>query len=414
MAQINSSISDTKMQSHNFDIESNWKIQPKAVVYATTAVDNTPSEKNTSVDRRSNCDIQSLDADALGSNHLNDSMFRRYKKKSLIGSRSDSPTWIRQPKGSDMSPIKNEMESSVVYTRGPPRALEEQYYTRSSKNTKMDETSNVQMNYKLPRDMSDPSQNTKSFQVESSGNSQVRDIADHEIQSNNLFTATNKTPGDVKHRSKGCIHNGSSCRRMYRQQTEDPTQMYLPKHKISREQYNQVIKTTVQNLDLECVCPRRAGVIIYTVVGESIYFGLGLDSRTHDLTDFGGGVCYRKDHNVVNGALREFDEETLSIFEPITFDKIKHCPTIYDNNNLIIFIHMNIEPDIVSRKFNEQYTRIIEMRKCGSPRRHRDPEVCGITWLTWEEFRYCIKENGIMFNRVQKFLAKADDFSYLL
>ena len=56
-----------------------------------------------------------------------------------------------------------------------------------------------------------------------------------------------------------------------------------------------VIKTTVQNLNLECVRPQRAGVIIYTVVEGAIFFGLGLDSRSHDLTDSGGGVVYKTD-----------------------------------------------------------------------------------------------------------------------
>ena len=181
-----------------------------------------------------------------------------------------------------------------------------------------------------------------------------------------------------------------------------------------RSNHNPVIKTTVQNVDLECVKPQRAGVIIYTVVGESTYFGLGLDSGTHDLTDFGGGVTYKTDQNAICGAIREFEEETLSIFETIKFDHIKQCPVIYDNNNLIVFIHMKIDPDTVSRVFRDEYTHIVDTKKCDSPRKYRDPEVCGITWLTWEEFQRCVKEKGIMFSRVQRFLSKAGDFSYLL
>lgn len=64
-----------------------------------------------------------------------------------------------------------------------------------------------------------------------------------------------------------------------------------------------VIKTTVQNLNLDCVKPQRAGIILYTVVDGATYFGLGLDSRTHDLTDFAGGVMYKTDLNCVAGAL---------------------------------------------------------------------------------------------------------------
>lgn len=183
-----------------------------------------------------------------------------------------------------------------------------------------------------------------------------------------------------------------------------------------------VIKTTVQQLNLECVKPQRAGVIIYTVVNGSIYFGLGLDSRTHDLTDFGGGVVYKIDKHAINGALREFEEETLSIFDPIQFEDIIDCPVIYDNRNLIIFVHLNVDPDTVCLAFIEKFKKsmadnvgdITEHSGKRRSRESKEPEVCGITWLTWGEFQYCIANRGILFSRVQKFLARADNFSHLL
>jgi hypothetical protein len=169
-----------------------------------------------------------------------------------------------------------------------------------------------------------------------------------------------------------------------------------------------VIKTTVKTLNLMCVKPQRAGVIIYTVIDGAIYFGLGLDARTHDLTDFGGTIHYQHDRDVITGALREFQEETLEIFDPLTLNDIKHCPVIYDNNNLIIFIHLKVDPDLTSKIFNRRYTDVV------SSELRETPEVCGITWLTWEEFQQSIHSHGIMFNRVQRFLARAEDFSYLL
>lgn len=179
------------------------------------------------------------------------------------------------------------------------------------------------------------------------------------------------------------------------------------KRKGCRHSRLQVIKTTVQKLNLECVKPQRAGVIMYTVVEGAAYFGLGLDSRTHDLTDFGGGVVYTHDKNVINGALREFEEETLQIFETLKHEDIKNCPVVYDNNNLIIFMHLNVDPDEISSRFNEKYKEYIETNK-------KEPEVCGITWLTWEEFQESINDDDIMFYRVRKFLNRANDFSYLL
>ena len=68
-----------------------------------------------------------------------------------------------------------------------------------------------------------------------------------------------------------------------------------------------VTKTLVQNLNLDVFRPQRAGVIIYTVYNGAVYFGFGLDAKTHDLTDFGGGVVYKIDSMPSERALREFD-----------------------------------------------------------------------------------------------------------
>jgi hypothetical protein len=173
-----------------------------------------------------------------------------------------------------------------------------------------------------------------------------------------------------------------------------------------------VVKTTVQNLNLECVRPQRAGIVIYTVHNGAVYFGFGLDAKTHDLTDFGGGIIYKHDLNVVRGALREFEEETLQIFEPIHPDAIQSCPVIYDSNNLIIFVHLNIDPDTACQAFNRKFEQIIQT--ISETPKKRYPEVCGITWINWEDFQRGINESGILFSRVQKFLQRAGDFSYLL
>jgi hypothetical protein len=166
------------------------------------------------------------------------------------------------------------------------------------------------------------------------------------------------------------------------------------------------IKSTVKNINLDCVKPERAGIIIYTVIDGAFYMGLCVDAKSHDLTDAGGRVNYETDHNVIQGAIREFEEETLGIFDPIEFDDIKDCPVIYDDQNLIIFMHINIDPNLVSKVFHESYLQ--------TPKRRNYPEVCGVTWLTWEEFQYCLHHNGILYSRVQRFLKRVGDFSYLL
>lgn len=58
---------------------------------------------------------------------------------------------------------------------------------------------------------------------------------------------------------------------------------------------------------------RRAGVIPYTVINGHIHICLGVDSKSNELTDFGGGIR-DSDINPLYGAIREFREESNDVF----------------------------------------------------------------------------------------------------
>ena len=154
---------------------------------------------------------------------------------------------------------------------------------------------------------------------------------------------------------------------------------------------------------------QRAGFILYTLYNGNIYFMIGIDSKTHELTDFAGTVKYKVDRHVLAGAIREFQEETLDIFEPVTYNDVKECITVYDNNNLIIFMPTSLNPDTICREFNDKYRETVERKRFSS-----EPEVCGITWLDIDEFMFHIKTPGLIYSRVQNLLVKAGDFLKLL
>lgn len=163
-----------------------------------------------------------------------------------------------------------------------------------------------------------------------------------------------------------------------------------------------VHKCHVKYIDITKVLPKRAGVIIYTTIGGRLYFGMGLDTRTHDLTDFGGGVVYSKDKDCIVGALREFEEETLGIFDKIYPEDIKECLTIYDENNIIVFLHMNVDPEGVCSSFNSAFDEMLRQKKFS--------EICGFSWLTKEEMEWSILTKGILFYKVKNLLSAAGDF----
>lgn len=162
--------------------------------------------------------------------------------------------------------------------------------------------------------------------------------------------------------------------------------------------------TSVKNLDLKLTNIKRAGVIIYTFRDGVIYFGLGLDAKTHDLTDFGGTVTYKLDKNFVQGALREFQEETLELFDPLKIDDVQDCQAIYDEENIIIFIPINLDPDIICQEFNNIYQKYTSTDRV---------EICGITWLNCEEFINSINSENIMFSRIKALLFNGNIEKYI-
>jgi hypothetical protein len=156
----------------------------------------------------------------------------------------------------------------------------------------------------------------------------------------------------------------------------------------------------------------------------TVYMGLGIDANTHELTDFGGGVDYKIDANAIEGGLREFQEETLGIFQPLTPVDVIKSLVVLDDKNLVIFVRVPFAPDIISGAFNTAYSKRVDSNNQIRDRKAifdaintnelYDPEMCGITWLTLQEFQVCIHSSSTMYSRVQQLLKRAGDFTHLL
>lgn len=167
-----------------------------------------------------------------------------------------------------------------------------------------------------------------------------------------------------------------------------------------------VISNAKQCIDAN-ITPERGGVILYTIYQKRLYIGLAIDSASHDLTDFGGRIYYDTDPNCITGSLREFHEETLGIFNPITVEQVENYTTIHDNNNLILFLHLNVNPNTVSEKFLAVHSDHITLMENTT---HRNLEVCGITWLTITSFINAVGKYGTIYERVRKVLQQVKDW----
>lgn len=157
----------------------------------------------------------------------------------------------------------------------------------------------------------------------------------------------------------------------------------------------------VKNIKKANIKPSRSGVIVYTMYKHKMYFGLGVDNNTGDLTDFAGGVAYKKrNENCITGGLREHKEESLGIFGDISSDEIDRCLAVYNSTTLIIFIPLKID---IPSKHLEFLKRV---KRCPNP------EVADIRFFNKRQFLDLItsptnegpEDKKIMYHRIKHLL----------
>lgn len=123
---------------------------------------------------------------------------------------------------------------------------------------------------------------------------------------------------------------------------------------------------------------KRCGVIPYTVVNNIVYFLCAIDTKTGDYCDFGGGV--KRTETAIEGGIREFREESISIFEEDVYSANTYINTAAIDDDRremsIIFLPLQSEWfDTCGKLFNE------------AKKRSKEPlEVSDVEWLKEDEF----------------------------
>ena len=82
---------------------------------------------------------------------------------------------------------------------------------------------------------------------------------------------------------------------------------------------------------------RRGGFILFRSNPDDIYFCFGVDSRTKELTDFGGTIL--PNENPISGCIREFEEETCGVFVSKLFPNDIMNDYIFYNKSMAIIFH---------------------------------------------------------------------------
>jgi len=168
-------------------------------------------------------------------------------------------------------------------------------------------------------------------------------------------------------------------------------------HRKPSESYRSV----VNHINWSKLQPSRAGIIPYikNEKDDTLIFAFGVDVNFRELTDFGGGVSYKKDKNAVVGALREFEEESLGVFGSFNPKDIGNCFVLYNLEMMIVFVLVDVNPEEINNIFHEKL------------KTETNPEVDDILWLPLNELQEGLKPTSrLIYERVKELLVKSGNF----
>lgn len=137
---------------------------------------------------------------------------------------------------------------------------------------------------------------------------------------------------------------------------------------------------------------QRCGVIPYTIFNDKIYFLFGRDSKFNELSDFGGGI--KKRENTLSGGVREFQEESNSLFGD-AFYKPNNFVSDLTITNLEMKMAMIFKP--IGIEWIYSASRKFESANCSIKK--KNCEICGVEWVCLDEM-----ENRRVWKKISAFL----------
>jgi len=157
------------------------------------------------------------------------------------------------------------------------------------------------------------------------------------------------------------------------------------------------MKCEIQHVDIDKVKIKRAGIVLFTKYKKSIWFGMGIDRNSGDISDFGGHRIHN-DSDIIETAIREFDEETLGVCGKIKKENIKNCYCIFDRHTMIIFYptQIDIKNSIINFK-NTVYDKT---------------EMSGLIWIKYDKMKSILDNPETsthkMYSRIRKIFCKEE------
>jgi len=153
----------------------------------------------------------------------------------------------------------------------------------------------------------------------------------------------------------------------------------------------------------------RAGVIPYTIENNRLYFLMGIDRKTRELTDFGGGA--KSNESMVQAGFRELAEESCEIFTGhITMKNLLSSPAIINDTKSAIIFFCKVEPfwlNCAEENFIQNQRLLCNASK------HN--ELIGIKWIEQHYFKTIAfnRKNQCMWKRVQNIIRSSTNWNEL-
>ena len=142
---------------------------------------------------------------------------------------------------------------------------------------------------------------------------------------------------------------------------------------------------------------RRAGIIPYPLINEEIWFLLAQHRETKEFGDFGGGV--RKTEFALEGAVREFGEETSGVFGDLqlTLNDLSCSLAVVDAKQYMTVIFMYLDP-----MWFEKVRLNFDGSQCA--------EISSVAWVHEKAFQQMVAvgtyRRNVMWSKVQSFFQK--------
>lgn len=160
----------------------------------------------------------------------------------------------------------------------------------------------------------------------------------------------------------------------------------------------------LSNVDFTKIHPNRSGVIPYVRIKDHVYFLMGVDTNTGELSDFGGGV--KAYENALSGGLRECMEEIRWILSFGDFDVIKHGFMSEKSKQQICIMFAKVKDETFFKNAKNRFHDKSESRHFH--------EMADVVWIRDDEMlKICrlTHRNSNMWQRIRHVLSKCGSFN---